>query len=219
MRIFCIVLSILTTIVCLGQTDDAIDNQAYNRAVDAYNDAKEAYEVENYTTSLEGFKLAHELNPNNSDYVFGIATSYYGLEVYDSAEYFIESAINLAPRQADYHYRAGNIYFHQEKYFDAFKNYTMAINYQGRDDVYIDLMNCQFNRGVSALYSRLYEEAIKDFTEVLTTQNTNINALHMRGVAYTRLNRMSEACTSFTDAYNMGHPNSKRYLDKHCQDN
>ncbi len=218
MKITCFMSALFIVAICYGQDENLIDNENYNLAVDAYNQAKAEYEIENYELSLKGFKTAHALNPNNSDYIFGIATSHYGLENYDSAAHFIEIAIGLAPRQADYHYRAGNIYFHQENYFNAFKNYTKAINYQGRDEVVIDVANCQFNRGVSALYSRLYEEAIKDFTDVLSIQTTNINAIHMRGVAYLRLNQKEAACTNFASANNLGHPNSKRYLDKHCQD-
>ncbi len=216
MKVLFFIPAIFSCLIVLGQ-DDIIDNTSYNAAVEAYNEATTEYELENFEASLEGFQNAYALNPNNSDYSFGIASSYYELKNYDSAKAYIKEAIALEPKQPDYHYRAGNIYYHTREYFESFRNYTIAMNNQGRNDIFIDLSNCQFNRGVSALYSRLYEEAIKDFTAVISEENINVNALHMRGVAYYHLDRMDDACKDFTDANGLGHPNSKRYLDKYCE--
>ena len=189
----------------------------YNEATEAYNTATNHYENGHYFSSLKSFRKAIALNPYNSDYPFGIALSYYETKKYDSAIKYIGKAIELAPNQPDYHYRAGNIYFHAKRYKEAIENYTIALRFNGADDIVINENTCHYNRGISAYSNEDYPLAIEDLTYVLAIDSLNAQAYHVRGVCHVKLEQMDHACKDLSKADELGWLSSKDLLSKYCE--
>ncbi|MFY0601693.1 MAG: tetratricopeptide repeat protein [Cyclobacteriaceae bacterium] len=214
-RITLFLASFLLVQLSMAQSD-MIANVDYNQAVEFHNTAKMQYENDDFNSAISSFSNAIRLNPNSSDYPFGLASSYYEIQQYDSAKKYIELAISLEPNQPDYHYRAGNIYFHTKEYEKAFENYTISLANLS-DDYPIDLGNCYYNKAVSAYYLERYNRAIYDVTQLLKEKPDDLNALHLRGVSQLKIESNSQACRDLKRANDMGNPNSLRYIKKYCE--
>lgn len=184
-----------------GQSTDVIINEGdYNTANIFYENAKAAYEMENYAGAANWFTKAIELNPNNSDYFFGRAVSQVERNKLDLAIRDIEMAMSLEKDQPDYHFQAGSIYFKAEKYKEAASHYGLSVQHQGNNDVFINIKKALFNRGVCYLMDHDYARAIRDFDEVIADDTENGDAYYNRGVALLKLNKMQSACKDFQTA-------------------
>lgn len=194
-----------------------IDQADYNIATELYEKAKEHFDFAEYDSAALFFSQAISLNPNNSDYFFGRATSYNNLGQLDKAAKDIATAIQMEPDQADYHYFGANIFFKAKRYKEAVDNYSKAIVNQGNDDIHINLMNCYYNRGVGYLMLKNYEMAADDFTRVIEINNSFAQAFHNRGITLRNLGRMEAACADFEQAKTLGIEQSQQYINRYCK--
>ncbi len=200
---------------CTAQIDQ-IDEADFLAAEESYIEAKASYAIGEFLESVRSFSKATKLNPNNSDYLFGRAMSYYELKKLDSARVDIEEAIALAPNQPDYHLYAGNIYFKSRKYDSAIRNYKKAIANQGKEDVYIDVVKAEFNMATCYLLNKSFENAIASFTKVLKEDEEFGDAYYSRGFAYLKLGKKESACADFNRALNHGVQKAKNKILERC---
>lgn len=219
MQLLFLIATLLALHTFSQERDDSflLDHFDHNKAIEFYKLAKADYEFKDYLAAIVNFRKAATLNPNGADYHYGIASSFYELREYDSAVKYVEQAILLEPNQPDYHYRAGNIYFHLRQHQQAFSNYTIALNNLGANDIFINDVNCSFNRGVSAFYLEKYQQAIEDLTFAIEMDDMNIQAIHMRGVSYLRAGDKELACRDFKNADELGNDTSLNYINKYCK--
>lgn len=213
MKAFLFVPGLFCSFLISAQT---LDQQDYNRAMNKYELARKNFDFGQYDVSARLFSEAIALNEYNSDYFFGRATSYYNLNEIEKAIPDIEKAITMEPGQPDYHLFAGNIYFKKKNYPEAIKNYSNALEFQGTNDVFINNINCQYNRGVCYLLTKEYQQAVDDFDAVIDYNKSFTQAIHNRGVALSHLGKYSKACEDFRIALKQGNSFSQKYLDKYC---
>ncbi|MBD0403001.1 tetratricopeptide repeat protein [Flammeovirga sp. EKP202] len=198
--------------------DTIIDSEKINKAIDYYQQAKADYSIKAYDKALNNFILAYELNPNFSDYSYGVASSYYELKDYENAKKYIELTIKLQTGQADYHLKAGNIYFKLKDFRKAVRNYEITLA-NLNPEIPINTQSCYYNKAVSHYYLKDYTNAIHDLSVLIEEDQENYNAIHLRAVSYLRLGKMEDACVGFHTAKELGNLKSQEYIDKHCQSN
>jgi tetratricopeptide (TPR) repeat protein len=204
--------------VVFGQGENTIiDEDDYNNANIFYENAKAAYEMENYAGAANWFTKAIELNPNNSDYFFGRAVSQVERNKLDLAIMDIELAMSLEKDQPDYHFQAGSIYFKAEKYVEGAKHYGLSAQHQGNNDVYINIQKALFNRGVCYLMYQDYAAALRDFDVVIKDDKENGDAYYNRGVAYLKLSKTQEACKDFEAALSLDIHKASNHIKTTCQ--
>ena len=220
-RIVFTITFILISIVAIAQDGteqiNQIDEADYLAAGESYLEAKAFYSSGAYRESIKSFTKANQLNPNNSDYLFGRAMSYYELKKLDSAKVDIEQAIALAPGQPDYHLYAGNIYFKSRKYALAISNYEKAIKYQGNEDVYIDAINAEFNMATCYLLSDLFAKAVESFSKVLEQDEEFGDAYYNRAFANLKLGKKEAACSDFKIALSKGVEKAREKIAERCR--
>lgn len=197
--------------------ENQIDEADYLAAEEAYAEAKAFYQIGEYLESVKSFSKATKLNPNNSDYLFGRAMSYYELKNLDSAKSDIKEAIVLAPNQPDYHLYAGNIYFKSRQYATAIYNYQKAIENQGNEDVYIDVVKAEFNLATCFLLNKSFEKAIASFSKVLEQDDEFGDAYYSRAFAYLKLGEKDLACADFSKALANGVNKAKAKITERCR--
>lgn len=199
-----------------AQEGEIINNSDYNEAVGLYNTARMNYEDKEFDLAKKNFRRAFELNPYNSDYPFGLASTFYELKSYDSAKKYITIAIQLEPNQPDYHNQAGNIYFHLEEYWEAAHNYKITLD--NLSDKYpINMENCYYNKAVSEFYMKDYKAAIRDLTILMSEDPAEAKYPHLRAVSLLKIKRREEACMDFETARELGNRKSYQYLLKYCK--
>ena len=213
-RIFVTLILSCSLLIAHSQSD-IIDNETFNKALEHYNQAVLDFDSEDFKSAIANFRKAHNLNSGNSDYPFGLASSFYEINAYDSAKKYIEIAIQLAPDQPDYHYKAGGIYFKSKDYQKAVHNYNMTLS-NLNDEYFIDLQDCYFNKAVSEFYLEEYSSAISDLTLLINEDSEEYNYIHLRGVSYLKIKKLAEACSDLEKADALGNPNSGQYLAKYC---
>lgn len=89
---------------------DTFDSEALNFA-----GLVEQYEC-NFKKALEYFNLAIKLVPQNDEYYYNCASTYFKMGDIQNAKKFYNLAISLAPDNQNYHFALANLYY-SEKYY------------------------------------------------------------------------------------------------------
>ncbi|NME70840.1 tetratricopeptide repeat protein [Flammeovirga aprica] len=202
----------------LSGQETIIENEILNKAIDYYQKAKTEYSNQAYEKALTNFINAYELNPNFSDYSYGVASSYYELKDYANAKKYIEITIKLERNQSDYHLKAGNIYFRMKDYRKAVQNYEITLA-NLNPEFPINTQSCYYNKAVSHFYLKDYTNAIHDLIVLIEEDDEDFDAIHLRAVAYLRLGKKDKACVGFNKANELGNKKSQEYIDKYCKSN
>jgi len=215
MKVVCLII----TLLCLiggARLQTTISVQKHNDAVDFYNNARKDFTKKDYRSASINFRRALELAPKKAEYSYGLASSYYELQKYDSAIKYINLTIVLKPNQSDYHNMAGNIFFHNKNYKKAIKNYSSSISYI-KDSVSFSINNSMYNIAVSKYYLKDYDGAIETLSQLIKKAPAVSNYIYFRGVSYLKLKQTNNACGDLKKAYSMGYSGAIKYLAKYCK--
>lgn len=217
MRTIGFVFCFIAPILLIAQDDPIIDQGDYNLANDYFENAKAAFEMENYAGAVNWFSKAIELNPNNADYFFGRAVSLNHRNIFNRAIADILMAQELEADQPDYHFQAGSIYFKAEKYEEAAREFGLSLKHQGNNDIFINTEKARYNQGVSFLMAKIYPDAIASFSELLAEDPQHAEAYYNRGVAHLKLGSKTDACPDFQKALEMGFHKANSHLESSCK--
>ena len=64
----------------------------------------------------------------------------------------------------------------------------------------------------------MYDEAIGDYTKALSSDPTNVQYLHNRGICYERIHEYSKAIQDFTQEINLSNCSSSYFIRGYCYD-
>ncbi|MDW3193919.1 MAG: tetratricopeptide repeat protein [Cytophagales bacterium] len=227
MRRFFIILLICSGLSSIGQAQDTMmsdsvdteDNSAadFEASMALFEESKLLIEEGQFDQAVEYLRQAYEFYKGNSDYTYAAAYALYKLKRYDEALNKIQWSLSLQPFEATYHVMAGNIAYRSKQFDKGIDYFSQALQYQDSSGVAIDDLSCYYNRGNCFLSNRQYEEAEKDFSEVLSIDETNFMAYHNRAQARLRQKKLAAACEDFNSAITHGSEISQNYIAKYCE--
>lgn len=70
----------------------------------------------NFKAALENFRLAIKLSPQNDEYYYNCASTYFKMGDNQQAKKFYNLAISLAPDNQNYHFALANLYYSEKHY-------------------------------------------------------------------------------------------------------
>lgn len=121
-------------------------------------------------------------NPDDFDAQIKAAELYYQIQRFEGSIEFLKRANELQPENYDVMVNLGNAFFDASKYEDAEKTYAKALTKKPGD------LNVRTDMGLTFVFRENpdYDRAIKEFTQVLDTDPSHIQALQNLTVAYTK---------------------------------
>jgi tetratricopeptide (TPR) repeat protein len=153
------------------------------------------------------------------------AEAYYqkGLAAANAGEFFdavlsYTAAIDINPYESQYYQARGYANFSIKSYKEALEDYNMAFKLKPKHEN----KNCLFLRGRLFLEMRTYEDAIRDFTDLLyyfpNDIETKYGSAHLfRGKAYLYSGKKDKACEDFHEASNRRMADARPYIKDFCQ--
>lgn len=109
------------------------------------------------------------------------------------------------------HYQKGFNKVLEEDFEGAISSLDLAIELNNK------FTEAYYYRGVAKGKLGDHSSAINDFTKVIKLDYRFFRAFYNRGVAKIRLGKMKLGCKDLMRAHNMGDPNAKEYIEKHCR--
>jgi Flp pilus assembly protein TadD len=73
------------------------------------------------------------------------------------------------------------------------------------------------NKALAQLYLKQYDEAVLTYTRVIGLQPGNSEAYSRRGVAEQYLGKMTDACSDWARAVELGSEKANSYISKFCK--
>lgn len=215
-RVIFLVVSSCYSLVSFSQTAE-IPIGNFNESIRLYNESREWLDQRtNLNLVIKNCRKAIKLNPTNSDFFYAIASAYSFQNKLDSAQSNILRAIALDDKQSDYYDFAGNVFFKSKNYTEAIENYSLAIQWNELSEVKLNVALCYYNRGVSYLNLKQFENAKSDFSSCINLGGMVVGAYHNRGIVNLKLKRAKDACNDFNKAVDLGSRISQKYIDKYC---
>lgn len=108
------------------------------------------------------------------------------------------------------HYQKGFNKILEEDYSNALKSMDLAIELNPK------FTEAYYYRGIAKGKLNDHTGAIDDFTMVIRLDNRFFRAFYNRGVAKIRLGKTKPGCKDLKRAHNMGDPDARDFIDKHC---
>jgi protein O-mannosyl-transferase len=135
---------------------------------------------------------------DNSSLHNNLGQAYYYIGRYDSSLIEYSKAINLDQSNASYFNNRGLVEFHLNDFKNASIDFTKAL------DISPNYLIALGNRGRAKIYLYDYEGAIDDLTKAINIKNNLAVLWYFRGLAYSKLNRQSEAAGDLEVARKLG---------------
>lgn len=169
-----IMLSILVPVAvnAAGTCDLDTQEDFVNRAAGALN-------ANDYERALADYQCALQINPDNSDALFGRAYSYYNLKEYTESEADYTRYIEIVPTSGDAYNNRGNIYYALGDYDRARADYDKAIALPYEEKLYP-----YYNRGILNYELGDYTAAINDLSEAIELNSLDSQSYLARALAY-----------------------------------
>jgi len=111
--------------------------------------------------------------------------------------------------------------------FDSSLHYCdLAIRTKGTADVYVDFRMKEFDapmeeiryyRGLSYLYLKQFENAIKDFDFCISKKFDLSDVYFNRGLAYGSDSFINQACMDLKKAKELGNQDASKYITEYCK--
>ena len=149
---------------------------------DAYNNRGLALSFTD--AQQEAIKDFNKVLDNDSTFALAYinrGTCYINLLNYKAAFADFEKAEQLAPENPSIYFQRARAYYRQRKFEEAVKDYSKCIDLGFKNSkVYYSRGNCYYNLNE-------YQKAVDDYNTAYLTDNTNVEILNNRAVAYDKL--------------------------------
>ncbi|MFH1049926.1 MAG: tetratricopeptide repeat protein [bacterium] len=185
----------------------------YNpKHADAYNNRASLRAMYgNYQSALKDFNMAIKLNP-------GITESYYNRAVVRKSMEDLKGAIedysailNKNPNDYIAYNKRGLIKLSMNVLTEAIKDFSKAI------EIKPDFSDLYFNRGTAYLKYADNEKAIDDFETTFKLNPNNSEAYLNCGIAKYRNKNITDACTYWHKAFELGNGTAVQMIDLYCK--
>ncbi len=144
------------------------------------------YDNEKYKDAALYFRRVMEINPENTDAIYNLASCYDTLEEYDKSEKYYRKLIEIDPEDEEAWNNLSVCLIFQEKYEDAFKAANKAI------EIDKDYDNAWYNKGLALYYLEKYKDAIKAFDKCIEISD-DPDAWYAKGMTYIAMDMNEEA--------------------------
>ena len=168
-----------------------------------YNLAWEKMSLKKYNEAIYLLKKAVTEYKYSGDIYNNLGTSYFSTSRYDSAIYFYSKALECQPNTALYWANRGGVKFFTKDYMGALSDYNKSL------EIDPNSVNSWYNIGNTKLNIQDYEGAIASYNKVITMDPENGEAFYHRGLAFTKINKTSDANIDFIKAKELGIQNNK----------
>ena len=199
---------------------------------------------QSFSTALKYDTLYPEINSLHEHAYYNFSSVELNLKKYEDAIILLNKGINKYPANGSLHNNLGLAYYNTAKYDSALYEYNRAINTEQNNPSYynnrglteyhlnnttgaiadfsraLDLNPDYFlawgNRGRAKMNLKDYDGAISDFTKALSIKRNIATVLYLRGLAYSKLNRQTEAERDWAGARRLGYrePMSEKQKEK-----
>jgi tetratricopeptide (TPR) repeat protein len=124
--------------------------------------AQKSYNEKQYRESLITYNYLLKSKPNETEYIYYKGLTYRGLNIFDSAIYFLNKAIELKPNYADAYSRLGEIYGQNLNQLDqAFVYLMKAVELDPKNESALE------NIGIIYGIKKKFKESIEYFNKAL----------------------------------------------------
>jgi tetratricopeptide (TPR) repeat protein len=146
-------------------------SSAQDSAHDYFNLGNDAYRKGDFSTAIEYFEKAIELDPSNTVYYYNCAISYRDNENFESALAYANKTIALEDTDISHYLLRGGIYSRKKDYNLAIKDYSYAIQ--------LDPTKKEFYLNLGAMYEKTkqYTEALEAYHKAFALDNQYADAI------------------------------------------
>jgi Flp pilus assembly protein TadD len=149
-----------------------------------------------YTSALQHFRNAYEINPNNPDLLNNMAMAYFFKEELGFAEEYLLQALKIKPDHSDARSNLAAIYLTRGETERAEAEFMKV----AKDLVYQNQFRVHYNLGIIQLGKKKYEDAKKAFKESLMVKEDYCPSHFQLGKIYYEQKQFSEALEHFRSA-------------------
>ena len=157
-------------------------------------DGNRLLEMMDYTSAIEAYDKATDINPNNGDAWYNKATALSDLGQYEDAITAYDKAIALNPDDADAWFDKGYALDELGQYEEAIKAYDKALIINQNDG------DAWYNKGIALDNLGRYEEAIKAYDKATNINPDDAGAWYNKGIVLDSVGRYDEAIKAYDKA-------------------
>ena len=210
-----------------------------------YNKGYTEFKINDVTDAMQDFSKAITLDSGQSNAYIYRSTIYDKLKQYDAAMQDIEIAEKLSKDKALVYCKKGNIYLHQNKMDSAIRLYTKSIQlnkgliepFNKRSQAYfmmkeydkaiadckqalafnIENKDVYSNMGMIYLEMSKYDSSIENFSNIIKENGNDKEAYFDRAIVEQKAGRISNACSDWKTALQLGLTAAQDSLNKYCK--
>lgn len=145
-----------------------------------FNKGRVYLKLENYNEALANFNRALMVNPNNDEVYFYLGVYYDKIKDYVSSKAYYEKAIMINSNEPEYHLNLGLSCNRVNEFEKALVEFEICISF---NDISTK-SDAIFNKGLVFINLKKYEEAIKQFNEVLNFNENDLETMNMIANCY-----------------------------------
>ncbi|MGZ3866953.1 MAG: tetratricopeptide repeat protein [Bacteroidia bacterium] len=162
------------------------------------------------TNAMIYFNKSIQLDPTVADPYFFRGNMFYGRKDFTNAIADFKNAVAINPKYNQALYNLGICYNNTGNFTEAENALTKALAIQANEFTYQARANTYF-------YSKQYEKAIGDYTNVLKINGAMAEAYHDRGVCYLYLQQNQKACEDWKKSLEMGYSKANEVISQYCK--
>lgn len=168
-----------------------LDSEAY------YNRGNLYRLLKNKTQSLEDFRIAAELNPENNKYQQALIEAYLSAGDTDKALSYLNEQL-VKEDKLEWYLQRGQLYKNKGKFPQALADFSTVLKKNATHT------EAWFQRGLIYFKSKQYPQATYDFTQAIKGNSKMPIAYYNRGLAYQMQNQCTLAQQDFHRACQLG---------------
>ncbi len=151
------------------------------------------FDNDNYKDAAKYFRRVTEINPENLDAWYNLASCYDAQEKYDISEKYYRKLVEINPEDAEAWNNLSVSLLFQDKYEKALEAAEKAI------EIEEDYDNAWYNKGLALHYLERYREAIKAFKKCIEISD-DPDAWYAMGISYANMDMKEEAKRALREA-------------------
>jgi len=183
----------------------SIETGDTKRVLSLLNYGKMLQQEKKYKESIDCFKKALHIDPDNSEALYHLGDNYYNLGDYSGAEKAFKKAIAISPEFAKPYSGLGLVYYNQKLFDQAHTCFTKAVELDNT------LVETHYNLGLIAYIRGDYQEAENAFKKTIHIKSDHDRAINNLGLLYRKKGFLQEALHAFDKAIHINPDNYMAY--------
>ncbi len=151
------------------------------------------YDNEDYKNAAKYFRRVAEINPENIDALYNLASCYDAQEQYDISEKYYRKILKINPSDAEAWNNLAVCLIFQGKHEDALKAAEKALSIEE------DYDNAWYNKALALYYMERYKDSVAAFKKCVELSDDS-DAWYAMGMAYAQMGQKEEAIRCLREA-------------------